>query len=96
MKDDQKVISASSTEEKSAVKKADSKKTAKAAKTKKGNKIAKFFRDLKAEWKKIVWPTKKQVANNTTVVLMAMLVSGLFIWGIDSIFKVLFDLILKR
>jgi len=96
MKDEEKVVSMSSTEEKKAVKKENAKKAAKADKTKRGSKIFKFFRELKAEWKKIVWPSRKQVANNTLVVLTAMMVTGLFIWGIDSLFKVVFDLVLKR
>ncbi len=89
-------LSQSSTKPKKTDKKADSKKSAAAAKAKNPKKFGKFFKDLKAEWKKIVWPTKKQVGNNTGVVLLAMAVSGLFIWGIDSGLKVAFDLILQR
>ena len=35
-------------------------------KEKKANSVVKFFRDLKGEFKKIVWPSKKQIFNNTT------------------------------
>ena len=73
-----------------------SKTTAKAKKTQKGNKITKYFRDLRGEWKKLIWPTKSQVINNTSVVLVAMIISGLFIWGMDTAFKAIFDLILQR
>ena len=45
--------------------------------------VAKFFRDCKGEMKKIVWPTKKQVVNNTIVVFVAMGVVGVAIWIID-------------
>jgi len=96
MKNNQLDVSKSSTKEKTAIKKADSKKAAKSARTAKANKMGKFFKDLKAEMKKIVWPTKKQVINNTGVVLVAMLISGLFIWGIDGALKLMFDFILKR
>ena len=92
MKNDQLDISKSST---TAVKKKAAKST-KAATTKKPKKFLKFFKDLKAEIKKVVWPTKKVVVNNTGIVLAAMFVSGIFIWGIDTGFKFLFDLILKR
>ena len=34
--------------------------------------IGKFFRDQKSEVKKIVWPSKKQVLNNTAIVLAAV------------------------
>lgn len=49
-------------------------------------KITRFFKDLKSEFKKIVWPTKKQVANNTTVVLCFMGIAAVAIWCIDWVF----------
>ena len=56
-----------------------------AAKTnKKKGGIKKYFRDLKSEIKKVVWPTRKQVINNTGVVLTVMVVVGLFLAGIDA------------
>ena len=33
------------------------------------NKVAKWFKDLKIEFKKVVWPTKQTVLTNTSVVL---------------------------
>ena len=51
---------------------------------KKPNKIVKYFKDLKGEIKKVVWPSFNKVVNNTTVVVVAMTVCGLVIWGIDS------------
>jgi len=94
MKKDQIDVSQSSTEEKKSAKKTDSKKSAKAVK--KPSKIKKFFKDLKSEVKKIVWPTKKQVLNNTGVVLIAMAITALFIEGVDLGLKSLLDLVLKR
>ena len=47
--------------------------------------IGKFFRDQKAEVKKIVWPSKKQVINNTLIVIACVAVVGLFIWIFDFI-----------
>ena len=52
----------------------------KAKKEKKKNgfwkKVSHFFKDFRSEVKKIVWPTKKQVVNNTIVVFVAMGVVG--------------------
>ena len=45
----------------------------------------KWFREMRAELKKVVWPTKKQVLQNTVVVLIAVLVVGAFIWIFDAI-----------
>lgn len=53
-------------------------------KTKKRGGIRLYFRDLKAEMKKVVWPSRAQVINNTGVVLMVMAIMALFLFGIDS------------
>lgn len=50
-----------------------------------GSRIKRFFRELKSELKKVVWPTKKQVINNTLIVLLCVLVVGVFIWVFDAI-----------
>ena len=70
---------------------ADSKKAA-AKKPKKG--IVKYFKDAKAEFKKVVWPTPKATTNNTIVVIAVCLVAGLFIFGVDSLFAFINRLIL--
>ncbi len=47
------------------------------------------FKDMAGEMKKVVWPAKKTLANNTLVVLAFVAVSGLFVWGVDSLFSFL-------
>lgn len=64
-------------------KKNDDKSKAKDTKKKKGG-IRKYFRELKAEMKKVVWPTKKEVINNTGVVMGVMVIMALFLFGVDS------------
>ena len=73
---------------------ADSKK--KPAKKKDGfiTKVSRFAKELRSEIKKIVWPTKKQVINNTCVVGVVMITVGGFIWIIDWIFAFLRGLLL--
>lgn len=51
---------------------------------KKKGRVRLYFRDLKAEMKKVVWPTKAQVLNNTGVVLSVVIVTALFLFGVDS------------
>ncbi len=48
-----------------------------------GKAIARFFKDLKGETKKIVWPGRQMVIKSTGVVLAAILVVGAGIWVID-------------
>ena len=49
--------------------------------------VGKWFRDLKSEAKKIVWPTRKQTTNNTLIVIATILVIGVFIWVLDAVFN---------
>ena len=44
---------------------------------------AKWFREMKSEPKKVVWPTRKQLLNNTLVVIAVIIVCGVFIWAFD-------------
>lgn len=59
-----------------------------------GKGISKFFRETKAEIKKIVWPTPKATFKNTGIVLLAMLVVGLVIFGLDSGLQWLFGYVM--
>lgn len=54
--------------------------------------ITRFFKDMKSEAKKIVWPSKKQVINNTVVVLVVMLLCSIVIWPLDWLLLHLFQL----
>ncbi len=58
-------------------------KAAKKAEKKKGG-LKKYFRDMRSEIKKVVWPSRKQVVNNTGVVMTVMAVTGLFLFAIDT------------
>ena len=44
-----------------------------------------FFRDVKGETKKIVWPSKHQVINNTGIVLLVVVLSAIFVGCFDII-----------
>ncbi len=47
--------------------------------------IRKYFRELRSELKKVVWPTPKQVAKNALVVVACVVVIGVFIWLFDFV-----------
>ena len=48
-------------------------------------KISKWWRELKAELKKVVWPTRKQTMTNTGVALVVTIVSAVVLWGFDTL-----------
>ena len=50
-----------------------------------GKRISRWFREMKSELKKVVWPSKSQMINNTLVVIACVLVVGVFIWLFDAI-----------
>ena len=58
--------------------------------------IARWFREMKSELKKVVWPTPKQTANNTVIVIVCVIIVGIFIWIFDwlagAIISALLDL----
>ena len=47
--------------------------------------IANWFRGMKSELKKVVWPNKSTVIKNTSVALAVMAVAAIAIWGFDQI-----------
>ena len=44
-----------------------------------GRGIGQWFRSLRSELKKVVWPTPKQTFNNTCVVFATLIIVGLVI-----------------
>ena len=45
-----------------------------------------FVREVRAELKKVAWPTRAEVVTSTIVVLMAVIVMTLLIFGLDYVF----------
>ena len=80
---DEKIVKTDNQPEEKVQKSAKDGKDAKPAKKKGrglGKRIAKYFRDLRGEFKKIIWPTFPTVLRNTGVTLAMM---GLVICVID-------------
>lgn len=46
-----------------------------------------YFKDLKAELKKVVWLTPKQLVKNTSAVITIVIITALIVLGLDLIFK---------
>ncbi|WP_251425308.1 preprotein translocase subunit SecE [Veillonella agrestimuris] len=56
--------------------------------------FGKFFRGVKAELKKVVWPTRKELINYTIVVFLVTIFISLLVYVYDAIFAQLFNLLL--
>ena len=58
----------------------------------KENKVKKhFFKDFKAELKKVIWPTPKQLVNNTVAVVTIVLITSVIVFALDTVFKAMND-----
>ena len=47
--------------------------------------VKKWFREMRSELKKVIWPTPKETAKKTGVALVVMVISAIVIWGFDEI-----------
>ena len=54
-----------------------------------------WFREMKSELKKVVWPNRQTVIKNTGTVLLCSLVIGACIWIFDFVAVSAVDLILS-
>ena len=80
-------------QENTSEKKKSEKKSDKKAEKKQPGKIAKWFKDLRIEFKKVVWPSKKTVFNNTSVVLAVVAGAAIIVGLLDTGFLALMRLI---
>ena len=75
-----------------AAKAKDAKKSAKPASKKKekvklSERLKKFWRDYKSEFKKIVWPSKEDTTRNTVVVVVSIVIVGVVVSVLDFLFS---------
>jgi preprotein translocase subunit SecE len=62
------------------------KKKRRVAQPRQKGRIKEYFRGVKIETKKVVWPTKKEMVSYTVIVLITCAFFSLLIWGVDSAF----------
>ena len=74
------------------------KKAKDAKKTKdanKPNRVLRWCKDLKAELKKVTWPSVKSVIKNVGVVVACVLIVGVCIWVFDWLARAVIDALLQ-
>ena len=49
------------------------------------SKVRKYFRELRSELTKVVWPTPQQVLKNALIVVCCVIAVGVFIWLFDFV-----------
>ncbi|MDI9481998.1 MAG: preprotein translocase subunit SecE [Bacillota bacterium] len=55
--------------------------------------LARFTKEVRSELKKVIWPSKNQVINNTIIVLITCLILGGIIWILDFILGQVYTLV---
>jgi preprotein translocase subunit SecE len=61
----------------------------------KKGKVNTYFKGVKAEMKKVIWPTKKELVNYTGVVILISLIVGVVVWILDLGIHRVLSLIIK-
>ena len=51
-------------------------------------KIRVFFSDTVAEMKRCTWPTRQQLLESTGLVVVAVIILALFVFGVDEVARV--------
>ncbi len=51
--------------------------------------VTKWFREMKSELKKVIWPTKEQLFKNSLISVGMILISSVVIWSFDEIAQLL-------
>jgi preprotein translocase subunit SecE len=54
-----------------------------------------FFRQVRTETSKVVWPTRQQTLTTMLMVLLMTALLGLFFFGVDSVFSAIVKGLLK-
>ena len=60
-----------------------------------GKRTARWFREMKSELKKVVWPTRKQTLNNVIVAVVVMVLAGIVIWAFDQVAYLIVQSLIK-
>jgi len=53
-----------------------------------------FWKGVRTEVKKVVWPTKKELKNYTMVVIMVCCAFALGFWVLDTVFLKLLEMVI--
>jgi len=57
--------------------------------------LMQFLREVRAELRKVVWPSRQETAMFTLVVIMTVALVTVIFWVLDSVFAELFKLVVS-
>lgn len=59
------------------------------------NAVARYLKEVRSEMSKVIWPTREQTTNLTSVVLAVMVAMSIFLGVLDYIFGGLIQLLIS-
>ncbi len=62
----------------------------------KENRVTQYLRETRAELRKVVWPTREEATNLTTIVIVTIAVMAAFFGIVDQLFSALVRVLLGR
>ena len=62
--------------------------------TQKGGDLLTLVKGSRTEIRKVVWPTRQETTQTTLIVFVFVIITGLILWGLDSVLGWLASLIL--
>ena len=71
-------------------------KNVKVKKDGKEKKNSNFFKESRAELKKVTWPTPKQLASKTAVVIAIVLIIAIIVFVLDTVFDKGYEFIMDK
>jgi preprotein translocase subunit SecE len=60
-----------------------------------GARVSKFFREVRAEMRKVIWPSRRETGIYTSIVVASIVVVGAAVWLLDTLFVLGIGLILR-
>ena len=67
----------------------------KAESVEKENRLVKYFRETRAEMRKVSWPTREEALNLTGIVLAVTVAMSILLWFVDLFFTYVAGLIIR-
>jgi preprotein translocase subunit SecE len=59
------------------------------------NNFKQFFKEVVAEFRRVNWPTRKEVMNSTVIIIVVVVVIAAFLWAVDIALARLVSLVLR-
>jgi preprotein translocase subunit SecE len=57
--------------------------------------LVKYFKETRAETKKVVWPDRRYITVATIIILVLVIVTGLYVMLVDYAFVKIFGFLIK-